>query len=71
MITWIIVGSLIYICIVLSRIAEDLRRFREGVHMRDISIKEKKTLVDAIETILIKVEGINTDVSYLEERSRR
>ena len=70
MIESIIVGLLTAIALKLHRIGKDLWHFKE-VQYHDISIKEKKELVDAITTILIKVEAINTDVSYLEERSHR
>ena len=71
MVEWIIVGLLAGLLFVLVNIGKELYHFRDGVHMRDISIKEKKLLLHNIETILIKVEAINTDVSDIERRGCR
>ena len=71
MIGWIIVGLLAGILWMLVNIGKELYLFRDSVLTRDISMKEKKLLLHNIETILIKVEAINTDVSDIERRGCR
>ena len=67
----LVVGSLFVVCWLLYKIHKELWHFSDGVHMRDISINDKKKLVEAITTIASKVEVIDINVSCLEEKSRR